>query len=144
LIVDSEIKQLKRPSPKLGEARDASSTSWKYVEVFVWRKQMTQANDNTAERLGAFETRLDRIEELFANQTSAMMEGLRELSQQTISLANRVDQLTGRVDQLTGTVEVLAREGAADRAVMREMQTEIRQIWQYLESQQRSRGNGQG
>ncbi|MCU0547453.1 MAG: hypothetical protein MUE44_35710 [Oscillatoriaceae cyanobacterium Prado104] len=105
---------------------------------------MTQANDNTAERLGAFETRLDRIEELFANQTSAMMEGLRELSQQTISLANRVDQLTGRVDQLTGTVEVLAREGAADRAVMREMQTEIRQIWQYLESQQRSRGNGQG
>lgn len=119
---------------------------------------MTQGNDNSAERLGSIETRLDRIQDLFANQTSAMMEGLRELSQQTRLLANqvdqlagrvdqlggRVDQLTGRVDQLTGTVEVLAREAAADRAIMREMQTEIRQIWQYLESQQRSRGNGQG
>ena len=98
---------------------------------------MTQSNDNTAERLGTIENRLDRIEELFANQTSAMMEGLRQLSQQTASLADRVDRLTG-------TVEVLAREAAADRTIMREMQTEIRQIWQYLESQQRSRGNGQG
>jgi archaellum component FlaC len=114
------------------------------LKFFVRKKEMTQSNDNTAERLGRVENRLDRIEELFANQTSAMMEGLRELSQQTASLANGLNQLTGRVDRLTETVEVLAREAAADRAVMREMQTEIRQIWQYLDGQQRSRGNGQG
>lgn len=87
----------------------------------------------TNQRLTAIESRLDRLEGEFREQASFLVEGLLALSAQTTNLANRVDNLTVAVTQLVTNAE-------ADRAVMREMQAEIQQIWQYLLSQ---RPNGQ-
>lgn len=87
----------------------------------------------TNQRLTAIESRLDRLEGEFREQASFLVEGLLALSAQTTNLTNRVDNLTTAVTQLVTNAE-------ADRAVMRQMQAEIQQIWQYLLSQ---RPNGQ-
>lgn len=87
----------------------------------------------TNQRLTAIESRLDRLEGEFREQASFLVEGLLALSALSTNLTNRVDNLTTAVTQLVTNAE-------ADRAVMREMQAEIQQIWQYLLSQ---RPNGQ-
>jgi uncharacterized phage infection (PIP) family protein YhgE len=84
-------------------------------------------------RLEAIESRLDRLEGEFRDQAGLLLDGLRALSAQTTNLANRQQQLAETMVQL-------ARNAEADRAIIRENQTEIRRIWEYL---LRQSGNGQ-
>lgn len=101
---------------------------------------MTNDQPPINQQIVNIESRLERLEGEFREQSGVLLDGLIALSQQTTTLANRVDGLTD-------TMIVFARNAEADRAVMREMrddmrqmQAEIQQIWQYLLSQ---RPNGQ-
>ncbi|MEG4494857.1 hypothetical protein [Microcoleus sp. D3_18_C4] len=98
-------------------------------------------------------------------QTSANSEAIRRLEVQTLANATAIDRLTERIDQLTDRVDRLAQRfdglvsaiGSHQEALrlisqqnnewreqMRIIQTEIRDIWQYLNNQLRNRGNGGG
>lgn len=98
---------------------------------------MTQDSNEINQRLTAIETRLERLEGQFQEEAGFLLDGLRSLSAQTTNLANQLDRLGGRVDQLTTLMLQLAQNAETDRA-------ETRRIWEYLESQQRSQGNGHG
>ena len=112
--------------------------------------------------------RLDRIEAILAAtavQQQANSEAIGRLEVQTQANATAIDRLTERVDQLTDRVDRLAQrfDGLVSaiqshqealrlisqqhnewREQMRIIQTEIRDIWQYLNNQLRNRGNGGG
>ena len=112
--------------------------------------------------------RLDRIEAILAAtavQQQANTEAIGRLELQTQANAVAIDRLTERVDQLTDRVDRLAQrfDGLVSaiqshqealrlisqqhnewREQMRIIQTEIRDIWQYLNNQLRNRGNGGG
>ncbi|GET43323.1 hypothetical protein [Microseira wollei] len=90
-------------------------------------------NQPFEQRLESIESRLDRLEGEFRDQAGLLLDGLRALSAQTTFLANRQQQLAETMVQL-------ARNAEADRAIIRENQTEIRRIWEYL---LRQSGNGQ-
>ncbi|MFB2981385.1 hypothetical protein [Microseira sp. BLCC-F43] len=90
-------------------------------------------NQSFEQRLESIESRLDRLEGEFRDQAGLLLDGLRALSAQTTNLANRQQQLAETMVQL-------ARNAEADRAIIRENQTEIRRIWEYL---LRQSGNGQ-
>lgn len=92
------------------------------------------------QRLEAMESRLDRLEGEFREQAELLLDGLRALSAQTTNLANRVDLLADNQRQFAETMLQFARNAEADRAIIRENQTEIRRIWEYL---LRQSGNGQ-
>jgi len=98
-------------------------------------------------------------------QTFANSETIGRLEVQTLANATAIDRLTERVDQLTDRVDRLAQRfdglvsaiGSHQEALrlisqqhnewreqMRIIQTEIRDIWQYLNNQLRNRGNGGG
>lgn len=98
-------------------------------------------------------------------QTSANSEAIGRLEVQTLANATAIDRLTDRIDQLTDRVDRLAQRfdglvsaiGSHQEALrlisqqnnewreqMRIIQTEIRDIWQYLNNQLRNRGNGGG
>ncbi|HEY9806494.1 MAG TPA: hypothetical protein V6D04_07995 [Candidatus Obscuribacterales bacterium] len=98
-------------------------------------------------------------------QTSANSEAIGRLEVQTLANATAIDRLTERIDQLTDRVDRLAQRfdglvsaiGSHQEALrlisqqnnewreqMRIIQTEIRDIWQYLNNQLRNRGNGGG
>jgi chromosome segregation ATPase len=98
-------------------------------------------------------------------QTFANSEAIGRLEVQTLANATAIDRLTERVDQLTERVDRLAQRfdglvsaiGSHQEALrlisqqhnewreqMRIIQTEIRDIWQYLNNQLRNRGNGGG
>jgi chromosome segregation ATPase len=104
---------------------------------------------------------LTRLEAL----TFANSEAIGRLEVQTLANATAIDRLTERVDQLTDRVDRLAQrfDGLVSaiqshqealrlisqqhnewREQMRIIQTEIRDIWQYLNNQLRNRGNGGG
>ena len=104
---------------------------------------------------------LTRLEAL----TFANSETIGRLEVQTLANATAIDRLTERVDQLTDRVDRLAQRfdglvsaiGSHQEALrlisqqhnewreqMRIIQTEIRDIWQYLNNQLRNRGNGGG
>ncbi|MEG3906007.1 hypothetical protein QUB19_27835 [Microcoleus sp. B4-C5] len=98
-------------------------------------------------------------------QTFANSEAIGRLEVQTLANATAIDRLTERIDQLTDRVDRLAQRfdalvsaiGSHQEALrllsqqnnewreqMRIIQTEIRDIWQYLNNQLRNRGNGGG
>jgi len=98
-------------------------------------------------------------------QTFANSETIGRLEVQTLANATAIDRLTERVDQLTDRVDRLAQRfdglvsaiGSHQEALrlisqqhnewreqMRIIQTEIRDLWQYLNNQLRNRGNGGG
>lgn len=98
-------------------------------------------------------------------QTFANSEAIGRLEVQTLANATAIDRLTERFDQLTDRVDRLAQrfDGLVSaiqshqealrlisqqhnewREQMRIIQTEIRDIWQYLNNQLRNRGNGGG
>ncbi|MEG5054585.1 MULTISPECIES: hypothetical protein [unclassified Microcoleus] len=98
-------------------------------------------------------------------QTFANSEAIGRLEVQTLANATAIDRLTDRIDQLTDRVDRLAQRfdglvsaiGSHQEALrlisqqnnewreqMRIIQTEIRDIWQYLNNQLRNRGNGGG
>jgi chromosome segregation ATPase len=98
-------------------------------------------------------------------QTFANSEAIGRLEVQTLANATAIDRLTERVDQLTDRVDRLAQRfdglvsaiGSHQEALrlisqqhnewreqMQIIQTEIRDIWQYLNNQLRNRGNGGG
>jgi chromosome segregation ATPase len=104
---------------------------------------------------------LTRLEAL----TFANSEAIGRLEVQTQANATAIDRLTERIDQLTDRVDRLAQrfDGLVSaiqshqealrlisqqhnewREQMRIIQTEIRDIWQYLNNQLRNRGNGGG
>lgn len=104
------------------------------------------------------EQRLDRIERsldvLASNQVAEResrlqlhedLEILYQIVQRTDSsvnlLAERLDYLANQVDSLRQSVAQSVQASDADRAIMRDNQTEIRRIWEYLLSQQ-SNGHG--
>ncbi len=98
-------------------------------------------------------------------QTFANSEAIGRLEVQTLANATAIDRLTERIDQLTDRVDRLAQRfdglvsaiGSHQEALrlisqqnnewreqMRIIQTEIRDLWQYLNNQLRNRGNGGG
>lgn len=105
--------------------------------------------------------RLDRIEAILAAtavQQQANTEALTRLEAQTSANTTAIDRLTERIDQLTDRVDrmipaigshqealrLLAQQQNEWREHMRIIQTEIRDLWQYLNNQLRNRGNGNG
>jgi|SRR4028119_1485230 gamma-glutamyl-gamma-aminobutyrate hydrolase PuuD len=105
--------------------------------------------------------RLDRIEAILAAtavQQQANTEALTRLEAQTSANTTAIDRLTDRVDRLAqrfdGLVSAIQSHQEALRLIsqqhnewreqMRIIQTEIRDIWQYLNNQLRNRGNGGG
>lgn len=105
--------------------------------------------------------RLDRIEAILAAtavQTSANSEAIGRLEVQTQANTTAIDRLTDRIDRLTERVDrmippiqshqealrLLAQQQNDWREQMRIIQTEIRDLWQYLNNQLRNRGNGNG
>jgi chromosome segregation ATPase len=124
-----------------------------------------QANTEALTRLeaqtSANSEAIGRLEAL----TFANSEAIGRLEVQTLANATAIDRLTERVDQLTDRVDQLAQrfDGLVSaiqshqealrlisqqhnewREQMRIIQTEIRDIWQYLNNQLRNRGNGGG
>lgn len=105
--------------------------------------------------------RLDRIEAILAAtavQTQANSEAIGRLEVQTQANTTAIDRLTDRIDRLTERVDrmippiqshqealrLLAQQQNDWREQMRIIQTEIRDLWQYLNNQLRNRGNGNG
>jgi len=91
-------------------------------------------------------------------QTLANSEAIGRLEVQTLANATALDRLTDRVDRLTSRVDglvsaiqshqealrLISQQHNEWREQMRIIQTEIRDIWQYLNNQLRNRGNGGG
>lgn len=91
-------------------------------------------------------------------QTFANSEAIGRLEVQTLANATAIDRLTDRVDRLDqrfdGLVSAIGSHQEALRMMsqqhtewrdqMRIIQTEIRDLWQYLNNQLRNRGNGGG
>lgn len=105
--------------------------------------------------------RLDRIEAILAAtavQQQANTEALTRLEAQTSVNTTAIDRLTERLDRLTQRFEgltsaigshqealrMISQQNNEWREQMRIIQTEIRDIWQYLNNQLRNRGNGGG
>lgn len=105
--------------------------------------------------------RLDRIEAILAAtavQQQANTEALTRLEVQTSANSTAIDRLTERVDRLSDRIDrmipaigshqealrLLAQQQNDWREQMRIIQTEIRDIWQYLNNQLRNRSNGGG
>jgi len=105
--------------------------------------------------------RLDRIEAILATtavQQQANTEAIGRLEVQTQANAVAIDRLTERVDRLSDRIDrmipaiqshqealrLLAQQQNDWREQMRIIQTEIRDLWQYLNNQLRNRGNGGG
>jgi chromosome segregation ATPase len=105
--------------------------------------------------------RLDRIEAILAAtavQQQANTEALTRLEVQTSANTTAIDRLTERLDRLTQRFEgltsaigshqealrLISQQHNEWREQMRIIQTEIRDIWQYLNNQLRNRGNGGG
>jgi gamma-glutamyl-gamma-aminobutyrate hydrolase PuuD len=105
--------------------------------------------------------RLDRIEAILAAtavQQQANSEAIGRLEVQTQANTQAIDRLTDRVDRLTSRVDglvsaiqshqealrLISQQHNEWREQMRIIQTEIRDIWQYLNNQLRNRGNGGG
>ena len=117
-----------------------------------------QANTEALTRLEAQTqantTAIDRI----AVQQQANSEAIGRLEVQTLANATAIDRLTERVDRLSDRIDrmipaiqshqealrLLAQQQNDWREQMRIIQTEIRDIWQYLNNQLRNRGNGGG
>jgi chromosome segregation ATPase len=124
-----------------------------------------QANTTAIDRLT---DRVDRI----AVQQQANTEALGRLSVQTSANTAAIDRLTERVDNIAvqqqtsselldrlvdrvdrmvsviqdhqGALRLLQQQQNEWREQMRIIQTEIRDLWQYLNNQLRNRGNGGG
>ena len=110
-----------------------------------------QANTAAIDRLT---DRIDRI----AVQQEANTEAIGRLEIQTSANTAALDRLTERVDRLSERVDrmitaigshqealrLLAQQQNDWREQMRIIQTEIRDLWQYLNNQLRNRGNGGG
>jgi prefoldin subunit 5 len=91
-------------------------------------------------------------------QQQANTEAIGRLEVQTQANAVAIDRLTERVDRLSDRIDrmipaiqshqealrLLAQQQNDWREQMRIIQTEIRDIWQYLNNQLRNRGNGGG
>jgi chromosome segregation ATPase len=105
--------------------------------------------------------RLDRIEAILAAtavQQQANTEALTRLEVQTSANTTAIDRLTERLDRLTQRFEgltsaigshqealrLISQQHNEWREQMRIIQTEIRDIWQYLNNQLQNRGNGGG
>ena len=105
--------------------------------------------------------RLDRIEAILAataQQQQANSEAIGRLEVQTQAntqaiarLTDRVDGLAERIDSLIRPIQshqealrLISQQHNEWREQMRIIQTEIRDIWQYLNNQLRNRGNGGG
>jgi chromosome segregation ATPase len=91
-------------------------------------------------------------------QTFANSEAIGRLEVQTSANTTAIDRLTERLDRLTQRFEgltsaigshqealrLISQQHNEWREQMRIIQTEIRDIWQYLNNQLRNRGNGGG
>lgn len=110
-----------------------------------------QANTETLTRLEA---------QTFANsqaigrlevQTSANTIAIDRLTDRVDRLTDRIDRLTDRVDRMVTAIQshqealrLISQQQNEWREQMRIIQTEIRDIWQYLNNQLRNRSNGNG
>lgn len=92
---------------------------------------MTHSND----RLNELDARLSRLEGDFREEAGFLLDGLRALSAQTTNLANRVDELALNAEADRAAIRMIADSVAT-------LAEENRRIWEYLERQQRSQGNG--
>lgn len=86
---------------------------------------------NSGQRLDRLEDELETVKQLLISAASVTESNSKAISR----LAERVDRLTGSVDQVTERVDRLAErfdrfveQAESDRAVLREMQAEVRGI----------------
>ncbi|MEG4009944.1 hypothetical protein QUA41_27675 [Microcoleus sp. Pol11C1] len=103
-----------------------------------------QANTTAIDRLT---DRVDRI----AMQQQANSEAIGRLEVQTQANTVAIDRLTQRFEGLASAIQshqealrLVSRQHNEWREQMRIIQTEIRDLWQYLNNQLRNRGNGGG
>ncbi|HEY9750051.1 MAG TPA: hypothetical protein V6C63_15305 [Allocoleopsis sp.] len=103
---------------------------------------MTEAGNEGShtveERLAALEERLKQVDDAAVVRVLAVMDVIEEVHRQS---NERIDRLTATVDRLAVLVTQSIENANADRAIIRDNQTEIRRIWEYL---LRQRPNGQG
>lgn len=91
--------------------------------------------------------RLDRIEAILAAtavQTQANSEAIDRLTDRIDRLTDRVDRMIPPIESHQEALRLLAQQQNDWREQMRIIQTEIRDLWQYLNNQLRNRGNGNG
>lgn len=102
---------------------------------------MTEAGNEGShtveERLAALEERLKQVDDAAVVRVLAVMDVIEEVHRQS---NERIDRLTATVDRLAVLVTQSIENANADRAIIRDNQTEIRRIWEYL---LRQRPNGQ-
>jgi chromosome segregation ATPase len=84
-------------------------------------------------------------------QTSANTTAIDRLTDRIDRLTDRVDRVVSRVDGLVSAIgshqealRLISQQNNEWREQMRIIQTEIRDLWQYLNNQLRNRGNGGG
>ncbi len=93
-------------------------------------------SEDHEERMSAHDQRMEAYDR-------RMEEMDRRLTERLDRLTERVDRTTVNVDNLAAMMVRFAEDAAADRATIRGLQTENRQILEYLFGQQRN-GNGGG
>ena len=114
------------------------------TEALTRLEAQTSANSTAIDRLTE---RVDRI----AVQQQINTEAIGRLEVQTQANTTAIDRLTERIDGLIRPIQshqealrLISQQHNEWREQMRIIQTEIRDIWQYLNNQLRNRGNGGG
>ncbi|MDB9510599.1 hypothetical protein PN499_05335 [Kamptonema animale CS-326] len=112
---------------------------------------MTEPSNLFEERLESLRSQVQKVDTEFGRRCNILLDEIVVLTDDLNSLARKVDRLAIGQQQLQegqqqmqlalanlSTVMVqMARNAEVDRA-------EIRRIWEYLETQQRTQGNGHG
>ena len=145
-----KAEELARQSSHNIEAVSQAST----VLVRGFQEVSHEVFELAQERLKKNTEALTRLEA----QTFANSEAIGRLEVQTSANTTAIDRLTERLDRLTQRFEgltsaigshqealrLISQQHNEWREQMRIIQTEIRDIWQYLNNQLRNRGNGGG
>jgi methyl-accepting chemotaxis protein len=85
--------------------------------------------------------RTDRSVDLLADRFGEVTDKFVQLTDKVDQLTTNVDRLTDNQAQMTQLFIQSVQRNEQDRAIIRDNQTEIRRIWEYLLSQQ-SNGHG--
>lgn len=100
------------------------------TEALTRLEAQTSANTTAIDRL------TDRVDNISVQQqaSTALLD----------RLVDRVDRMVSAIQDHQGALRLLQQQQNEWREQMRIIQTEIRDLWQYLNNQLRNRGNGDG
>lgn len=77
-------------------------------------------------------------------QTEANTQAIGRLTERVDRMVDRVDRMVSAIGSHQEALRLISQQNNEWREQMRILQTEIRDIWQYLNNQLRNRGNGGG